>query len=92
MSAIPSILASLASTLVVAPVKRRLSTFLYGVITHIGESGESGHFIASCKSPIENNKWYKYNDCFISPITNFNKEVVNFGTPYILFYQRKKIN
>ena len=65
---------------------------LYGVITHIGESGESGHFIASCKSPIDKNKWYKYNDSIVSAITDFNKEVVNFGTPYILFYERKKNN
>ena len=64
---------------------------IYGVIPHIGESGESGHFIASCKSPLEQNKWYKYNDSIVSTITNFNKEVVNFGTPYILFYERKEI-
>ena len=64
---------------------------IYGVITHLGPSGESGHFIASCKSPIDNdnNKWYKYNDAMVSQITDFNKEVVNMKTPYILFYQRK---
>jgi len=27
---------------------------LYGVITHIGQSGPNAHFIASCKSPIDN--------------------------------------
>ncbi len=62
---------------------------IYGVITHIGESGESGHFIASCKSPLDNN-WYRYNDSIVSPITNFNQDIHNFNTPYILFYQRKK--
>ena len=64
---------------------------IYGVITHLGPSGESGHFIASCKSPIDNdnNKWYKYNDAIVSQITDFNKEVVQMKTPYILFYQRK---
>ena len=34
---------------------------LIGVVTHMGESGASGHFIAACKSPIDN-RWYKYND------------------------------
>jgi ubiquitin C-terminal hydrolase len=65
---------------------------IYGVITHLGPSGESGHFIASCKSPIDNdnNKWYKYNDAMVSKINDFNKEVVQMKTPYILFYQRKK--
>ena len=60
---------------------------LYGVITHIGESGPNAHFIASCKSPIDN-KWYKYNDAFVNPINNVQKEVIEFGTPYILFYQK----
>ena len=60
---------------------------LYGVITHIGQSGPNAHFVASCKSPIDNN-WYRYNDAFVNPITNFQKEVIEFGTPYILFYQK----
>ena len=60
---------------------------LYGVITHIGESGPNAHFVASCKSPIDN-KWYRFNDAMINPITNFQKEVIKFGTPYILFYNK----
>ena len=60
---------------------------LYGVITHIGESGPNAHFVASCKSPIDN-KWYRYNDAFVNPITNIQKEIIEFGTPYILFYQK----
>ena len=64
---------------------------LYGVITHIGESGPSAHFIASCKSPVDN-KWYKYNDAIVSPISNVQKEVIEFGTPYILFYRKVKVN
>ena len=60
---------------------------LYGVITHIGQSGPSAHFVASCKSPI-NNKWYRYNDAFVNPINNVQKEIIEYGTPYILFYQK----
>ena len=60
---------------------------LYGVITHIGQSGPYAHFVATCKSPIDN-RWYRYNDSIVQPIKNMQKEVFNFGTPYILFYQR----
>ena len=60
---------------------------LYGVITHIGQSGPNAHFVASCKSPIDN-KWYRYNDAFVSPISNIQKEIIEFGNPYILFYQK----
>ena len=60
---------------------------LYGVITHIGQSGPNAHFVASCKSPVDF-QWYRYNDAFVNPITNLQKEVIDFGTPYILFYQK----
>ena len=60
---------------------------LYGVITNIGPSGPNAHFFASCKSPIDN-KWYRYDDAFVNPISNFQKEVIEFGAPYILFYQK----
>ena len=60
---------------------------LSGVITHIGQSGPSAHFVASCKSPVDN-KWYRYNDSMVSPINNVQKEIIDFGTPYILFYQK----
>ena len=60
---------------------------LSGVITHIGQSGPNAHFVASCKSPVDQ-KWYRYNDAIISPITDIQKEIIDFGTPYILFYQK----
>ena len=62
---------------------------LYGVISHLGQSGPSAHFVASCKSPVDK-KWYRYNDAIVTPINNILKEVINFGTPYILFYQKNK--
>ena len=60
---------------------------LYGVITCIDQSGSNAHFVASCKNSIDN-KWYRFNDDFVSPILNIQKEVIEFGTPYILFYQK----
>ena len=62
---------------------------LYGVVTHIGESGPNAHFIASCKSPVDNN-WYQYNDDLVYPINNFKEEILNVAMPYILFYKKKK--
>jgi len=62
---------------------------LIGVITHIGESGMGGHFIAYCKDPISQS-WYKYNDAIVSDVQeqDFQKEVINFAMPYLLFYQK----
>ena len=60
------------------------------VLTHLGPSGMSGHFIAFCKSPV-NNKWYCYNDaevteCF-DPRQYKSGEIES--VPYVLFYQKK---
>ena len=64
---------------------------LFGVITHIGESGMGGHFIAYCKSYWDNN-WYKFNDAIVTPVSNFKSEVIDFAMPYLLFYQKKNYN
>ena len=66
------------------------SGFIYkliGVITHMGESGMGGHFIAYCRDPIYG-EWYKYNDAFVSKVINFQNEVINYAMPYLLFYQK----
>ena len=60
---------------------------LYGVITHIGQSGPNAHFVATCKSPIDH-RWYRYNDAMVHQINNLQKELFDFGTPYILFYRK----
>ena len=60
---------------------------LIGVITHLGESGEGGHFIAHCLSPIDNG-WYTYNDSIVKEIDDFQKQIIDLGMPYLLFYQR----
>ena len=60
---------------------------LVGVITHYGESGRNAHFLAFCRSPI-NDKWYRYNDAVVTDVKNFQKDVIDFGTPYILFYKK----
>ena len=60
---------------------------LIGVITHLGESGASGHFIAHCLSPIDN-QWYTYNDAIVSKIDDFQKQIIDLGMPYLLFYKK----
>ena len=60
---------------------------LIGVVTHMGESGASGHFIAYCRSPIDN-KWYKYNDDLVTKVFDVKQEIINYAMPYILFFQK----
>ena len=62
---------------------------LIGVVTHMGESGASGHFIANAKSPIDN-EWYTYNDDLVYKVDNFKKQIIDYAMPYILFYQKEK--
>ena len=61
---------------------------LFGVITHIGESGMSGRFISYCKD-MSTNQWLKFNDAIVSKVQNFKTEVIDFAMPYLLFYQQK---
>ena len=61
---------------------------LYGVISHYGESGPSAHFLAFCKSYL-NNKWYRYNDAVVTEVKNVQKDVIDFANPYILFYKQQ---
>ena len=66
---------------------------LIGVITHLGSSDMGGHFIAYCKDPINgqfNGQWYRFNDAKVTPVTDFKKDVIDFGMPYLLFYEKIK--
>ena len=69
---------------------KNLIYHLYAIVTHIGPSNMGGHFIAFCKSPIDNN-WYKYNDAMVDYVGDFYKDILNFGVPYILFYESQNI-
>ena len=48
-----------------------------------------GNFIAYCKDPISQS-WTKYNDAIASEVQDqdFQREVINFAMPYLLFYQK----
>ena len=60
---------------------------LFGVITHIGESGQGGHFIAYCRDPFTN-EWSKFNDAIVTEVKSFKEEILDFANPYLLFYQK----
>ena len=62
---------------------------LIGVITHIGESGMGGHFIAYCRDPIKG-KWHRYKDSIVNEVWDFQNEVINYGLPYLLLYEKVK--
>ena len=63
--------------------------YLSGVISHLGDSGPNGHFVAHCRSS-KDTPWYLYNDSLVSK-SSFNK-INELGTPYILFYTKVNKN
>ena len=73
---------------------KKIEYELISVITHLGESGMSGHFISCAKSPVDNN-WYLYNDAIVSeckdPLNVFGNATSS-SIPYVLFYQLKENN
>ena len=60
---------------------------LFGIISHIGESSDEGHFIAYCKHFDDN--WYMFNDSIAKTVGE--NELTN-GVPYILFYRNIDID
>jgi ubiquitin C-terminal hydrolase len=68
--------------------------FLIGVITHLGESGDSGHFIAYCRNR-QRELFHCYNDAVVCKLNkndnaygkNQSDNISDKKTPYILFYQ-----
>ena len=60
---------------------------LVGIVSHLGESGMGGHFIAFCKHSMDN-KWRCYND---STVTESQNDFLDKGVPYILFYKNTEV-
>ena len=66
--------------------------YLCGIITHLGESGSGGHFIAYCRNNI-NDKFMCYNDASATPVSSIDAMASKISnndiekkTPYILLY------
>ena len=79
---------NLSNFIQLRPNNETINYDLIGVVTHMGESGSSGHFIATCKSPIDS-LWYQYNDDLVFRVDDFNNQILNYAMPYILFYQKR---
>ena len=63
---------------------------LKGVITHLGSSGMSGHFIAFCRQRVSG-KWCCFNDNKVTYCQDQENDYKK-GTPYILFYESMQGN
>ena len=61
---------------------------LIGVVSHFGESGMGGHFIAFCKHYLDS-KWRCYND---NTVVECQNDYLTKGIPYILFYKNSSVN
>ena len=59
---------------------------LIGVIVSLDEQGRDKHFIAFCRSPI-NQKWYKYDDMKVTLVSDNNKEILK-SNPSVLLYEK----
>ena len=66
--------------------------YLCGIVTHLGESGSSGHFIAYCRNGV-NEPFLCYNDAAVAQVnvitameTKLSKNEMKKKTPYILLY------
>ena len=59
---------------------------LISVTTHIGQSGNGGHYISYCRD--SDNKWYEFNDSSVYEAKS--DEIYNY-TPYLLIYKKEKL-
>ena len=66
--------------------------YLCGIITHLGESGSGGHFIAYCRNNLNDN-FLCYNDASVQQVScidamssKISKNELEKKTPYILLY------
>ena len=57
---------------------------LISVTTHIGQSGNGGHYISYCRD--SKDKWYEFNDS--SVYESSSNEIYNY-TPYLLIYKKE---
>ena len=67
---------------------QNISYKLMAVSSHIGRSGNSGHYIAYCKD-LSDNTWYEFND---SSVSHSKLEDVQKYSPYFLIYKKEKRN
>jgi len=62
---------------------------LCGVISY-KEEKIINNYISSCKSPVDNT-WYRYTDSEVTPIRDVQNDIIDYETPYVLFYKKDKL-
>ena len=58
---------------------------LIAVSTHLGDSGNTGHYITYCKDISSENTWYKFNDSMVN-LSSFEETKKN--SPYLLLFKK----
>ncbi|XP_072233049.1 uncharacterized protein [Leuresthes tenuis] len=65
---------------------------LYAVVDHFGDL-IGGHYTATIKTPGDEDRWYIFNDTWITPLVAHsiqdNENIVKSQSAYLLFYRRK---
>lgn len=65
--------------------KKNIKYLLIGMIVHLGNNSDGGHFISYCRNYNKDKSFYKFND---SSVDYVDFEEIKKNPPYILFYQR----
>ncbi|XP_075306787.1 uncharacterized protein LOC142368495 [Odontesthes bonariensis] len=65
---------------------------LYAVVEHFGDL-TSGHYTATIKSPDDEDRWYNFNDTWITPLDvhslKSHENIIKSQSAYLLFYRKK---
>ena len=60
---------------------------LISVVSYIFINIQKWFLISHCLSPIDN-KWYTYNDSTVNEVYDIESQILNYGLPYLLVYQK----
>ena len=66
--------------------KTQVDYELIAVSTHLGSSGNAGHYITYCKNINTENSWYKFND---SSVSKSDFEETKKNSPYLLLFRKR---
>ncbi|XP_036072500.1 ubiquitin carboxyl-terminal hydrolase 47 [Oryzias melastigma] len=60
---------------------------LYAVVDHVGDL-RSGHYTSRIRSQVDE-RWYEFNDTWVTQINDINSDVRRSNTAFLLFYRKK---
>ena len=62
---------------------------LISVVSCVFNNMQNWFLIVHCLSPIDN-KWYTYKDSTVNEVYDVESQILNYGLPYLLIYQKKE--